>query len=130
MCWSPTSWISRLSSAIPGHSRDKLFRLEDSVPSRLRATLLSLIMPQCGRTCFARNAGVEDVAGFEACIAQTGEIPAIERDTLAARRLGVRGTPTFLIEGLLIHGYPGRTILERYVNDALHSHSMDTPNPD
>jgi len=46
-------------------------------------------------------------------------LPAIEWDTAAGRRLGVRGTPTFLINELMIAGYPGAERLEQYVNAAV-----------
>src|SRR5262249_2322689 len=48
---------------------------------------------------FANEAGVKDLAGFEACNASTVKVGSIERDIAMGRRLGVRGTPTVFLNG-------------------------------
>jgi protein-disulfide isomerase len=51
---------------------------------------------------FARTAGVADLGAFSRCVA-TGETRnAVQRDVLEGERLGVSGTPTFVVNGWLI----------------------------
>ena len=47
------------------------------------------------------------------------EFPEIERDRAAGDRLGVVGTPTFLINDLEVTGAPSLDQLEQYVHEAL-----------
>jgi protein-disulfide isomerase len=48
---------------------------------------------------FATSAGVSDSLAFQSCISRLGPLQALERDTAAGNRLGVRATPTLLING-------------------------------
>jgi protein-disulfide isomerase len=53
----------------------------------------------------AERGGVADAGAFERCIVEGGEVDqAIVRDLEAARRLGIRGTPSFLINDRLYRG--------------------------
>jgi protein-disulfide isomerase len=51
---------------------------------------------------FAREAGVADPVAFDACFDAPGPVPAIERDIAEARRIGGRGTPTLVVNGMLM----------------------------
>jgi protein-disulfide isomerase len=64
---------------------------------------------------FARTAGLQDTDRFEACMAQTGPIPALAADTTAAHRLGVRGTPTLLVHEIRLNGLPSIDSLGAYI---------------
>jgi len=44
---------------------------------------------------------------------------AVTRDSLAATRLGVSGTPTFLINDVEIEGYDGAELMDRVITRAL-----------
>jgi protein-disulfide isomerase len=43
---------------------------------------------------------------------------SVTRDTLAGRELGIRATPTFLINERKFQGAPPLAILEKYIRDA------------
>lgn len=47
-------------------------------------------------------------------------IAAIHRDTIAANELGLRGTPSFLINNMLVEGHPGLATLDEVIRIALH----------
>lgn len=67
---------------------------------------------------FARNAGVSDSTTFSECMRSTAPIEALARDTVAARRLGVTGTPTLLIGRLRIAGLVPLDSLAVYIDRA------------
>jgi NhaA family Na+:H+ antiporter len=66
-------------------------------------------------TRFASAAGVHSLDAFAACLRDTLAFPELARDTADAMRLGVVGTPTFLINDLLVVGNVGRDSIERLV---------------
>jgi protein-disulfide isomerase len=67
----------------------------------------------------AESAQVADLRRFDGCVT-TGEARAsLTRDSLAAKDLDVPGTPTLLINNLLILGYPGERALQEMVHDKL-----------
>jgi protein-disulfide isomerase len=66
----------------------------------------------------ADDAAVPDRAGFDRCMGDPGAPPEIERDLRAGTRLGVRGTPTLLVNDRLLDGAPPGT-LEEAVERAL-----------
>jgi len=73
-------------------------------------------------TEFATAAGVSDEPAFEACLASAEPAGDVERDRQAGSRLGVRGTPAFLINDQLISGtLPGllEEAVERAVQEAI-----------
>lgn len=70
-------------------------------------------------TRFASEAGIADTAAFATCIKSKSADAAISKDEAAARKLGVTGTPTFLVNDRLLVGFAGPDTLERYVQDAL-----------
>jgi protein-disulfide isomerase len=53
-------------------------------------------------TQFAREAHVPDVAQFDRCASSTAPVPAVEADMAEARRIGGTGTPTLVINGILL----------------------------
>ena len=54
---------------------------------------------------FAKDADLNlDFELFKQCVAKQGAIPSLSRDTLAAHKLGVTGTPTALVNNKLVAG--------------------------
>jgi len=53
---------------------------------------------------FARLAGVPDLETFAECVNQSGPVAAIEADLADAQALGIRATPTLLINNQMISG--------------------------
>jgi protein-disulfide isomerase len=72
-------------------------------------------------TRYAQDARIPDVPAFEACMAETGPLEAVARDTVAARALGVKATPTFLINGERYVGAPPLSKLRALVRGAVES---------
>lgn len=68
---------------------------------------------------FAKEAGITDTAGFQSCIARADSFPQIAQDRADGERLGVEGTPTFLINDLRVPGAIDLTELDGYVRAAL-----------
>lgn len=68
---------------------------------------------------FGRRAGVTDTAAFDRCVRQEAHAARIREDIAAARRLGVRGTPTVLVNDLLLRGVGPHEILRGAVRAAL-----------
>jgi len=61
---------------------------------------------------FAEAAGVPDLAAFKYCMRQDETIPAVARDTLLARQVGVKATPTIIVNGMLFKRPPLRYQLD------------------
>ena len=68
---------------------------------------------------WAEHAGIPDTIAFVECMAETTGSPNIQRDTLAARELGVQATPTFLINNRMFRGYPGFDRFHDVVREAI-----------
>ena len=68
---------------------------------------------------YAVVAGVEDLRGFDRCVNSATDVAALERDTVAGNRLGVRGTPTILVNDKRLRGAPPLDTLRHYVERAL-----------
>jgi protein-disulfide isomerase len=68
---------------------------------------------------FARDAGVQDSAAFSRCNDLATPVPAIETDIDAAKAIGGTGTPTIVVNGLMLVGSPDSTHLDEYVRTAL-----------
>lgn len=83
-----------------------LFAYAESLGTRSMSTLAS-------------DAGIASLGDFEDCLANGDGESAVRRDLTAGIALGVVGTPTFLINDLLVPTYPGAVGLERYVAEAL-----------
>ncbi len=61
---------------------------------------------------FAREAGVSDLREFEYCMQKTDSVEAITLDINAGQQLGVKGTPSLIINGWLIPGLNPRQLRE------------------
>jgi protein-disulfide isomerase len=70
-------------------------------------------------TSLARHVGLADTLLFAACLTDESTFSAIARDTLAASGLGVTGTPTFLINDLLVRGFLRAERMNELVMNAL-----------
>lgn len=69
---------------------------------------------------FAERAGVPDMAKFKECVASTARVPALARDSMAARTLYVQGTPTLLVNERRYQGVLPMDSLEAFVQRAVH----------
>lgn len=69
-------------------------------------------------TRFAEAAGVSDSLAFRSCAGASGPVPALERDTIAGRRVEVSVTPTLLLNDLRIDGAVPLDTLLALVNRA------------
>jgi hypothetical protein len=67
----------------------------------------------------ARTATVPDTAAFIACVSLTTTVPAIERDIKALNTLGGQGTPTIVIDSLMLGPLPDSSILDGIVRRIL-----------
>lgn len=68
---------------------------------------------------FASNAGVSDIPKFEACMADSGATAPVRVDIEAGKRLGIRGTPTLLLDGHRITGVLPLDTLDAMIQRAL-----------
>ncbi|MEO5799484.1 MAG: thioredoxin domain-containing protein [Gemmatimonadales bacterium] len=68
---------------------------------------------------FAAAAGVGDLTTFSLCSKGSQALPGVQADIAAGKELGVRGTPTFLVNGGMMVGVPDTTVLERLIVKAL-----------
>ena len=68
---------------------------------------------------WADQSGIDAVAAFADCLDSTSGFAAIERDTVAARELGVEMTPTLLVNEIMFSGYPGFDALHEAVQQAI-----------
>jgi len=66
----------------------------------------------------ARRAGVAVTTGFMRCFEEEHPWEAVQEDRELASELGIRSTPTLLIDSLLIEGTPGLPFLDAYVRRA------------
>lgn len=71
----------------------------------------------------AHDAGVPDSAALRACMLADEATAAVQADTLAAARLGVRAIPTFLINDKLVEGFPGDAVMDSLIRRALEERS-------
>lgn len=61
----------------------------------------------------AREAGL-DVAAFDACMSAREPEPGVDQANEAARKLGVRGTPTFYVDGYPVQGAAPLELFEEF----------------
>ncbi len=61
---------------------------------------------------FAERAGVSDHTRFLACLEEEAPRDRVEADMALAQSIGVTGTPSFIVEGLLLEGLPGVDSME------------------
>lgn len=68
---------------------------------------------------FAVSAGIGDLPRFNACYSNSKRVGVIEHDINEAKALGAHGTPTLMINGLMLVGAPDSIELERYIKQAI-----------
>ena len=68
---------------------------------------------------FALEAGVRDTSEFAACVRATTPLASLARDTVLADELGLRGTPSIAINGVLHNGTPTLTQLDSIVRSVI-----------
>jgi len=66
----------------------------------------------------AKRLGVADPSAFADCTVRDDIRGRVEEEKLAARKIGIRSTPTFLIDSLLYTGFPGVVTIERSLRRA------------
>lgn len=71
----------------------------------------------------ALAAGVRDTVSFKQCLAGSAAVRRLDEDAAAARRLGVSGTPTVLVNGLKYPGAIPVTTLDSAVSALLKKRS-------
>lgn len=70
-------------------------------------------------TAFASGAGVEDPVSFENCLRHSVAADAVQQQSAVAAKMGLTGTPTFVVDGMLyLAGTPLHIILAAEANDA------------
>jgi protein-disulfide isomerase len=75
----------------------------------------------------ADQAGISDLSLFRSCLDEQSGIAAVKRDSADGERLGVRGTPTLLVNGRRIQGVPPSDSLRAYVIEALAAGGINHP---
>lgn len=86
-------------------------------------------------TWFAGRAGVPDTAAFAECERARRHRDRVGGDVRHARRLGISGTPVFIIEGLRIDGSLNATVVDSIVQARLRHvaasgrHAAQAPSP-
>ncbi len=68
---------------------------------------------------FARRAGIQDVGEFEDCVKDARFADRVSEDIAAARRAGVRGTPTFVVGSSVYLGHPSGPGFQELIKRAL-----------
>lgn len=72
---------------------------------------------------FARDAGVPNANAFQRCLTTPEVETAVARDSAAAERLRIEGTPTFLINDVEIGGYDGPELMDKVLAKELSKRS-------
>jgi protein-disulfide isomerase len=67
---------------------------------------------------FAILAEVPDIESFRECVVTERHRERVENDAKLARGLGLRGTPSFIVNGRLRIGAPSDSVLARWVAQA------------
>ena len=68
---------------------------------------------------FAAQAGVPDTAAFGECVRLRRHRERVEEDVRHARRLGVDGTPVFIVEGMRVDGSPAGATVDSLIQARL-----------
>jgi len=75
-------------------------------------------LPRVSWSRLARQVGVQDLPRFDACVSSQRLAANVDRDVAAGKRLGVTGTPTFLVNDVLIPGAISAASLATMIEDA------------
>ncbi|MGH7460934.1 MAG: DsbA family protein [Longimicrobiales bacterium] len=68
---------------------------------------------------YAGLAGVKDMNVFQRCIAEQTPMPQLEEDVRLAQKLGLRWTPSIIVNGMLLPGTPTLLSLDSIVRAAV-----------
>jgi len=68
-----------------------------------------------------------DVTAFNACLDDQSVADFVVSERKAADALGLNGTPTLFVNGVMLNGIPTQAQLEKIINDRLHVASSTTP---
>lgn len=68
---------------------------------------------------FAREAGVADLAAFDACVTENRFAARVEADFSAGERIDLTGTPSIIVNNTLLPGTPTLDQLDAYVRAAM-----------
>jgi protein-disulfide isomerase len=71
----------------------------------------------------AKQSGVSDIVAFKECTGAGVTNAQVERDVEAARALGIRSVPTFIVNGSLVSGAVSVEVLDRMVRRAMSDHN-------
>lgn len=66
-----------------------------------------------------KRAGVSDVRVFERCLTDSSAKAVVLRDRADADRLQIRGTPSFLVDGVRFTGVPSQTVIDSLIASAI-----------
>jgi protein-disulfide isomerase len=81
-------------------------------------------------TEFANRASIPDVGQFERCIKETEPPPRIDAGKALGQKLGLRGTPTLIVNGWMLSSAPSLEELEQMIeNVAAGKPPVSTPPP-
>jgi len=78
-------------------------------------------------TSFAEESEVPDLKAFEACVSQTGLLQTITEDIEEVTRIGGKGTPTLVINGMRLPSTPDSTRLSAMIDAELAKRSAPKP---
>ena len=67
---------------------------------------------------FAEQAGVRDLDSFEECLASTTPLLTVETSTQQAMEIGAPGTPTVIVNGLLLGSQRDSVFLRQMIEEA------------
>ena len=67
---------------------------------------------------YAKRAGVRDSARFETCLREETFAQRVDEDMAAGRRLGLRATPTLLVNDMKVEGAIPEELLRRYLDES------------
>jgi protein-disulfide isomerase len=68
---------------------------------------------------YAIDVGIKDAIGFQECMSNGAGLARVERDKFAGENAGVAGTPTLLVNGLMVTGNVDAEVIQELVNAAL-----------
>jgi protein-disulfide isomerase len=80
-------------------------------------------------TGLARLSGVADLQRFADCVASLDPVPSIDRDIADATLLRAPGTPTILVNGLMLRSVPDSAALDEFIESARRASTTPHPTP-
>lgn len=68
---------------------------------------------------FAKESGIQDTESFVRCNSAVGKVPRIETDAALAEQIGGTGTPTVIVEGMILGFVPDSQTMDSVIQAAL-----------